>query len=170
MIVSSMLIVFSLILDGLLSNFLPFMVGELSFFTPLFTVISVFLIYPFYKKKEKRKYFITISLIGIVYDLLFTNLLFFHMILFLILGCFVVLCYRYLDTNFLMVLIESVLLITIYQGLSSFFFFLFQVVPVSFDDFCYLLEHTLVLNVLYAELGFFLIKLLPKKYLGLSIN
>lgn len=170
MIISSMIVVFSFLLDGILSNFLPFMVGRLSFFTPLFTVMSVFLIYPFYKKKEKHKYFLTIGIVGIIYDLAFTNLLFFHMILFLLLGLLTIFFYRYLDTNFLMILIESVLIISVYQILSSLFFILFQVVPISFDDFLYLLEHTLLINVLYGEFVFLMIKFLPKKYLGLSIN
>ncbi len=170
MISSIVIIVISLILDGLLSNFLPFMVGNLSFFTPLFTVMSVFLIYPFFKKKEKITYFIMIAITGIFYDLLYTNLLFFHAIIFAILGAIVILLYRYLDINFLMVLIESIILIFLYQGITTFLFFVMSVVPVSFSDFLYLVEHTLLINIIYTQIGYFIIRLLPKKYLGLSIN
>ena len=56
MIISSSIIIVSLILDGLLSNFLNFMVLDLSLFTPLFTVMSLFIIYPFFHKREKFYY------------------------------------------------------------------------------------------------------------------
>lgn len=170
MIISSIIIIISLILDGLLSNFLPFMVGNLSIFTPLFTVVSIMIIYPFFRKREKNKYLITLAMTGLIYDLLYTNLLFLNMIVFVILGFCTMLSHKYLDTNFIMILIKTIALIILYQALTSFYFWVFQVVPVSWNDFLYLVEHTLLINIIYAELGYILIRILPKKYLGLSIN
>lgn len=170
MIISSIIIIISLILDGLLSNFLPFMVGNLSIFTPLFTVVSIIIIYPFFRKREKNKYLITLAMTGLIYDLLYTNLLFLNMIVFVILGFCTMLSHKYLDTNFIMILIKTIALIILYQALTSFYFWIFQVVPVSWNDFLYLVEHTLLINIIYAELGYILIRILPKKYLGLSIN
>ncbi len=170
MIISSIIIIASLILDGLLSNFLPFMVGNLSIFTPLFTVVSIIIIYPFFRKREKNKYLITLAMTGLIYDLLYTNLLFLNMIVFVILGFCTMLSHKYLDTNFIMILIKTIALIILYQALTSFYFWIFQVVPVSWNDFLYLVEHTLLINIIYAELGYILIRILPKKYLGLSIN
>ena len=80
------------------------------------------------------------------------------------------LSHKYLDTNFIMILIKTIALIILYQALTSFYFWIFQVVPVSWNDFLYLVEHTLLINIIYAELGYILIRILPKKYLGLSIN
>ena len=51
------ILIISILLDGILTNFLPFLVNDLSIFTPLLTVVSIFIIYPFYRKHEK-KYFI----------------------------------------------------------------------------------------------------------------
>ena len=48
------IITLSLILDGILSNIFPYTVNNLSLFTPLLTLISIYLIYPFYKKKENK--------------------------------------------------------------------------------------------------------------------
>lgn len=170
MIISSIIIILSLILDGLLSNFLHFMVLDLSLFTPLFTVMSVFIIYPFFHKRDKIKYLITIAITGFVYDLLYTNLLFLNTILFLLLGGLTILLYKYLDTNFFMILIETILIVTIYQGLIALLFLILQVVPVTLNDFIYLIKHSLLINMIYMELGHLLIRILPEKYLGLSIN
>ena len=77
------IIVISLLFDGLLTNYLPYLVNDLSYFTPLFTVVSIFIIYPFYRKNNK-KYFITVFLLGFIYDLFYTNLLFYNAVIFLI--------------------------------------------------------------------------------------
>lgn len=170
MTISIIIIVISLFLDGILSNFLPYTVGNLSLFTPLFTVMSLFLVYPFFKKREKSKYIILIMITGLIYDLLYTNLLFFHFVLFFILGGLVMLLYKYFDTNYGMLLVDAVILVFFYQAFSSIFLVLFQVVPIPFSDFLYLVEHTLLINIIYLEVGFFIIRMLPKKYQGLSIN
>ena len=81
MIVSIIILLISLILDGILTNFLPYLVGDLSIFTPLFTLTVIFLIYPLFRKKE-LDYFILVFITGIIYDLLYTNLLFFKAFLF----------------------------------------------------------------------------------------
>ena len=82
---SIIIVIISLFLDGILSNYLPYLVNNLSLFTPLFTLVSIFIIYPFFKKKEK-KYLISVFIIGIIYDLFYTNLLFFNAVLFFIIG------------------------------------------------------------------------------------
>ena len=51
--------IIAFIMDGILSNFLPFLPEDLSYFTPLLTLTSILLVYPLYRKKEKN-YFITI--------------------------------------------------------------------------------------------------------------
>ena len=77
------IMIVSFILDGLLTNYLPYLVGDLSWFTPLLTVVSLFMIYPFYRKEEK-KYFIIVFILGLLYDLFYTNLLFFNGVLFIL--------------------------------------------------------------------------------------
>ena len=99
MLVISILL-FSLIFDGLLTNYLPFLVNDLSWFTPLLTLTSILIIYPFYRKKE-TKYYILIFIIGIIYDLLYTNLLFFNAILFLIIALISKIIHRNFQINFL---------------------------------------------------------------------
>ncbi len=168
--ISILIVLISVLLDGILSNFLPYMVDHLSLFTPLFTVMSFFLIYPFFKKKDRKNYFILLFITGIIYDLAYTNLLFYNAILFLISGEVVHLLYKYLDVNFLMILIDAVILVVVYESFNTFSFLIFQVVPISIGSYLYLISHTLLANILFLEIGFLLIKLIPKKYKNLSLN
>ena len=66
------IIITSIILDGLLTNYLPYLVNDLTLFTPMLTLVTIFIIYPFYRKKIK-KYYLIVFIIGITYDLLYTN-------------------------------------------------------------------------------------------------
>ena len=120
-----LIIISSFILDIILSNVLPFMKGDLSIFTSLFVPITIYLIYPFYKNQELR-YYIESFIIGIIYDLIFTNLLFFDGVIFLI--------------------------IILYEFLVASIFLIFNLVPISFYDFIYKISHTLLINVVYGFL------------------
>ena len=48
MIVCMIILVVSFLLDGILTNFLPFSVGDLSLFTPLTTIVAIVVLYPLY--------------------------------------------------------------------------------------------------------------------------
>ena len=76
------IITISFFLDGILSNFLPYMEGDLSFFTPLITLVSIFLVEEFFDHLDS-KYYITAFVCGLLYDLFYTDLLFLNGFLFL---------------------------------------------------------------------------------------
>ena len=76
MAIAIIILICSFFLDGILSNFLPYMVGDLSIFTPMLTIVSLIVVYPFFIKKE-RYYFISCFVLGICYDFMYTNLLFY---------------------------------------------------------------------------------------------
>ena len=84
-------VIISFLLDGVLSNFLNYMLGDISIFNPLLTIVAIIMIYPYFKKDE-NKYLITSFILGFLYDLFYTNLLFTDAILFLLLA----LIYSYL--------------------------------------------------------------------------
>ena len=48
--IPTIIIAISIILDGVLSNFLPYTVNALSLFTPMLTVVSIFII--LHKKRK----------------------------------------------------------------------------------------------------------------------
>ena len=52
MVVAIIILVCSFLLDGILSNFLPYMIGDLSLFTPMFTIVSLVIVYPFIIKNS----------------------------------------------------------------------------------------------------------------------
>lgn len=161
--------IISLLLDGLLTNYLPYLVNDLSYFTPLFTLISIFIVYPLYRKKEKE-YFISIFILGFVYDLLFTNLLFFNAVLFVFIGFIIKYIIKNFELGYIKIIIYVLLIVIFYESLTALFLGVFNIVPITLDRLIYKITHSLLLNIIYSELLFIIIKLLPKRFKEISIN
>lgn len=166
---SIIIMIISLLLDGLLTNYLPYLVNDLSYFTPLFTLISIFIVYPLYRKKEKE-YFISIFILGFVYDLLFTNLLFFNAVLFVFIGFIIKYIIKNFELGYIKIIIYVLLIVIFYESLTALFLGVFNIVPITLDRLIYKITHSLLLNIIYSELLFIIIKLLPKRFKEISIN
>lgn len=167
--IPTIILIISFILDGLLTNFLPYLVNDLSLFTPLLTLVSIFMIYPFYRKKE-TKYFNILFILGILYDLFYTNLLFFNSILFITIGIITKYIYKNFEINYLKLIIYIILIITIYETLTGIIILIFDLVPITLERLIYKITHSILLNVIYSEIIYLIIKKLPKKYKKISIN
>lgn len=169
MLVSNIIVIVSLILDGILTNFLPYMVSDLSIFTPLLTVVSLVVIYPFFKK-DKKKYLTYSFIVGIIYDLLYTNLLFFNGLIFLVVGLLIIILYQNIGNNYLKIILNIVLVIISYELLTVLVIFCFNLVPLTLDKVIYKISHSLLLNIIYGEVIYLILKKIPKKYLKVRLD
>lgn len=163
------ILIISIYLDGFLTLYLPYLPGGLSIFTPMLTIVSIFIIYPLYRKREKQ-YFITLFIVGIIYDLLYTNLLLYDALVFMFLGLIIRKIYKNFTVEHLKLSIHIILLIVIYELLISFFIIVFNLVPISLTKVIYKITHSILLNIIYGELLYTIIKKLPNKYKKISIN
>lgn len=163
------ILVTSFILDGILSNFLPFMEGDLSFFTPLVTIVALFLIYTFFDK-ENNKYYLTAFITGLLYDLFYTNLFFLNAFLFVLIAFITVYIYGNERIDFFRVLIYLIFIIALYESSIAILIVIFNVVPMSIDKLLYKISHTLILNLIYGEVIYFIIQIIPKKYKKKRLN
>lgn len=163
------IIAISLFLDGLLTNILPYTVGNLSLFTPLLTLISLFSIYPFYIKQPKQ-YYITAIIMGIIYDLFYTNLLFFNAILFLTIAIIIKYLYKKYEVNYLTIILYTILIINTYEIIQAIIIIIFNLVPITLMSLIYKIVHSLLINIIYTEIIHFIINHLPKKYQKININ
>ena len=166
---SIIIMIISLLFDGLLTNYLPYLVNDLSYFTPLLTLISIFIIYPLYRKQEK-KYFISIFVLGLVYDLFYTNLLFFNAVLFVFIGFIIRFIVKNFELSYIKIIIYIILIVISYELLTALFLGIYNIVPISIDNLIYKIIHSLILNIIYGELLFIIMKLLPKRFKEISIN
>ena len=169
MLVSIIIILISFMIDGILTNFLPYEVGNLSLFTPLTTIVALIICYAFFYRKEKN-YYILAFIVGILYDIFYTNLLFLDGFIFLIISFFITKIYKISGFNFIWILIDILISIIIYECSIALVILIFNLVPMSFNRLLYKIGHSIIFNIIYGEILYFIIKLLPKKYKKIMIN
>lgn len=163
------IVLISLLLDGFLTNILPYTVENLSLLTPSLTLISLLLIYPFYRKKE-MKYTILILITGVIYDLLYTNLLFFNAILFYIVIRIMQYIYKNYEINYFTIIINTIIAITTYEVLQVIIISIYNLYSITLYSLVYKIKSSLLLNIIYAELIHFIISIIPRKYRKININ
>ena len=167
--IAYLIIIISFLFDGILTNFLPYLPNHLSFFTPLLTLTSLIVIMPLFRKQEK-KYFLTVFLVGLLNDLFYTNLLFFNAVLFFLVTFILYQIHKKLRENTLSKLIEFTSTIILYESLTGMILFLYQVVPVTIPKVFYKISHSLFLNLIYGILLWLMICWIPEKYKKIRIN
>ena len=100
-----MISVISIILDYLNYTFIK----KDSLFLSLFTVLSILFI------KKDKYYFLKVFVLGLIYDLIFTNYYFLHAYIFLSLGFITNLFYNKFKINILNNILLSLILLIVYQ-------------------------------------------------------
>ena len=139
-----LLILISVILDGILSALIPLN----SMFRPKLTITAIYFLYSKYKK-NKTSYFILLIITGIVYDLLYTNILLLHPIIFYLLGNFI----KYIKDNYnkTPTIIGLVLTIIFYETLIFILMSIFQITKTNIISLLIIIGNSLLLNVLYLK-------------------
>ena len=167
--IAIVLMICSLFLDGILSNFLPYMINDLSYFTPMFSIVCIFICYPFYIKSEV-KYYIILFIFGIIYDLFYTNLLFLDGCLFVILGYISYYLQKIFGLGYFKMILYAIVMVCTYEILFSLILFIYNMVPISISMVLYKIVHSLIINVIYLELLYVIVRIIPKKYKKISLN
>ena len=147
MFLSIIIIIISFILEIILNNFLPYVPGDLSLFTPMLIITSLLIIYPLLKK-DIKKYYVISFIAGIIYDLIFTNLLFFNGLLFIAVAYLVYILHKYLEINFINIILEVVIIIVFYEILTAISIVLFNLVPITIPKLVYKITHSLIINII----------------------
>ena len=140
------LIILSLLLDGYLST----IISSSSYFLPLLTLTTIYLIYPKYNKKI-RSYKLIVIIVGLIYDLLYTNLLLFHAVIFYILSFLIIHIYKNYSQTKLTTILSLIILIVVYELLVASIFFIFQVSTITFIKLITKIFKSLLLNIIYPQ-------------------
>lgn len=123
--------IISLFIELLFSN----IISKNTYILPLFTLVSLLLI------KRNNKYYLYLFILGFLYDLFFTEIIFLHSIIFLLLGVFIKLFKR----NIILVITT----ITLYQILIFIIYSLLNIININILELLYIMSHYYILNIIY---------------------
>lgn len=138
----------SLLLDGITSNV------KVSFLLPLFSILSIIIIYPFFK--DKFKYFLLCGLLGLLYDILYSDIFIQYLIIFTIISFIIHLFNKLLVYNILNVLILSIVTIIFFRLITYIFYLGFNNGSFSFLLFIESIYNSLLINIIYILLSYYL--------------
>lgn len=154
------ILIFSFLLQGILSLYLPFDGNTFHLFSYNFVLIALVIVYPiFYKKKQVIGYYILCIVYGLIYDLVYTNTLVIDSLLFLMVGLFIKTIYIKLADNTLNLFAIVFMSNVIYDSVFYLLLVLFNNIPFYGLDLIYRCVGSILLNLTYS---FLLYKLVSK--------
>ena len=106
------LLSFSFIFENIFSNF----VSTYSLFSPLFVLMTLIIIYPFLLN-EKRSYYKYCFFTGILYDVIYTDTIVVHGLLFLIIGFIITKINLILANNHVNVMVMALIVMLLYRSI-----------------------------------------------------
>ena len=141
------MIIISFILDNFISNF----INHNSLFYPLFTLLSLIIIYPKFIKKI-NKYYLTSFLLGLIYDIAVTDTLFLNAFIFLLLSYIINYIFRKTPYNYLSVLIISFISIIYYRVITYIVLLLLNYLNFNLLTLLKSIYNSLILNIIYITI------------------
>jgi len=151
------ILIFSFILESIFTN----IVAINSLFIPLFTITSLVLIYPYFKKK-KQNYIIICLVLGFFYDIAFADSIFVNTISFSIIGSLVILCYNYVKYNIYTSNIIKIIILISYRIISYIILLSINYIPFNNRIFFRGIYSSLLMNMIYGIILYVIIELLSK--------
>ena len=118
--------------------------------------------FPFYPslncKDHSKNYYKSLFILGIIYDLLYSNIFLFHALLFLILGKISIKIFKIVKSNLLVYLFLIILNILIYDGIIFTLICITNYQSVSLLDYYYKIRCSLLLNIIFGIISYTLKK------------
>ncbi|MBE6149861.1 MAG: hypothetical protein E7170_03990 [Firmicutes bacterium] len=156
--------VLSFLLDGIISKY----ISTNTIFLPLLTIMSLIIIYPYFK--EPYKYFKYCSILGILYDIAYTNTIFYNFFIFIILGFIITFFYYIFSNRLLNTIILGFIVIILYKLINYLFILIFINNKLTFKVLYTNIYSSLLVNIIFLILGYILTKYYSKRHKLLRIN
>jgi len=147
-------IIFSFFFDSLFTNLIPTTFTNLSFLMPFFTIISIVLVYPYFK--NDRSYYITAFVTGLIYDIAYTNTLFLNALIFITIALIVKLLNKHFNRTLIFNIILSFGILIYYQILTFFLLTITGQINYQILTIVMIFISSIVVNIIYA-IAFYLI-------------
>lgn len=153
----------SILLDALLSNYFPIFPFSHNIVVPMFTLVSLIIIYPYFNG-DIFKYSKVCLLFGLIYDILFTNTLGLNITLFFIISYIIVFLDDNLSNSLVSIFIKMIIVIAVFDLLTYLVLMLLNYMNYEFMTLLYKFLKSLFTNSIYITILYFTTNAISKKY------
>ena len=148
--------IISFLLDGLLSNYMSINIIDPSCFRTIYSVISLVIIFNYFD--NDTKFLKILLIIGILFDIVYTNTFLLNIIIFLIIYLINKKINIFIPNNLFTINLKSFLSITIYHTLSYIILLLANYQNYPFKYLLLILSRSIIMTIIYTTISYLLIK------------
>lgn len=156
----SIVTIISFLLEGVFSNMINI---TNSFFAPLFSIVILIVIYPYFNHEESS-FLKTCFVLGLAYDFIYTDTLIVNACIFLIIGYFIIWLNSWLSNHSISVLFMSFITIVVYRILMYTILVIVGFLPFNINALFISIYSSIILNLIYADLLYLICDYFSKKY------
>lgn len=131
-------------------------------FLPLFGILSLLIIYPYFKRDEK---FVQFTLIlGLVYDLVFSSVLFLNLGLYFTMSFVVIFLEKGITNTFFNINLSTIILIVLYRTLQSAVIWVFGVYEITILSWFESVYSSLLINAVFVSILYVLTNKIARRF------
>jgi len=161
MITMLIYVIISFFLDGLLSNFFSASIINPSYLRTIYSVVSLVVIFNYFE--NKNKYLTILTILGILFDIVYTNTFLLHIVIFFIIFIFLNITDYYLPNNLFTINLISLVSITIYHTMSYLILLLVHYNNYPISLLLLILSRSIIMTIIYTTISYLIIKKIYRK-------
>lgn len=148
-------VVLSFYLDGLLSIYLPREIVNLSYFTTIYSLVALVIIYGYFH--NHKKYLYILFILGFFFDIVYTNTMLLNVIIFFLLYLLLNKLDYYLSDNLFTINIKALIVVYAYHLITYIILLMMHYNSYNFKMFCNILLKNTLMTILYATISYIII-------------
>ena len=152
MLVAIIYVIISFLLDGIISNIIPFNLVDPSYFKTIYSVISLVIIYNYFDNHQK--YLTILIILGIFFDIIYTNTFILNIIVFLIIYIVLSNLDYIITTNIFTINLKSIVCISTYHITTYIILLLANYNNYSIKLLGLILIRSIIMTIIYTTLSY----------------
>ena len=151
---------FSFLLESIVTNYIGI---NSSILYPVFSLISLIVIYPFFNNNNSKFLFVSFWF-GLIYDIAYTNSFLLNATIFVIISAVIILLNEHLSNNHLNISINCFVIVVLYRVITYLLICLVGYVNFDYIVLIKSIYTTLLSNLIYVNILYFISNQLSTKY------
>jgi len=152
MIIAVTYVIISFLLDGIISNLIPFDLIDPSYFKTIYSIISLVIIYNYFD--NQKKYLTILVVLGIFFDIVYTNTFILNIIIFLIIYLILSKLDYLITTNIFTINLKSIVCVSSYHILTYIILLLANYNNYSIKLLGLILLRSIIMTIIYTTISY----------------
>ena len=159
---SIIVLLISLLIQGIMSNYLGYTYLDLSIFSTMYVLIALLILNPYFE--NKKKYFLILIIFGLVMDIVYTNTFILNVCLFIIVYYFSKSFHFFFPYNWITISVSNLLSIFLYHIISFLFLNILKYDVYTFSNLLKILSHSILMTIIYTNIIYTIVVFVKQKF------